>query len=75
MQYEYEIADERVHIFKSGEGTAAYVYWPEELISAAEEQRACKRDPDAPDLTEILAVVLEEHPEIFTCNYNSDLIM
>jgi len=75
MQYEYEIVDERVHIFESGESRAAYVFWPEELIRAVEEQRTGKRDPVVPDFAEISAVVLEEHPELFTCNYNSDLIM
>ncbi|WP_345977683.1 hypothetical protein [Sulfurimonas sp. HSL3-7] len=75
MQYEYEIVDGRVHIVKSGKSRAAYVFWPEELIRSAEEQRTGKRDPVLPDFAEILAVVLEEHPELFTCHYNSDVIM
>jgi hypothetical protein len=72
---EYEIINNKIHIFKNSERTTIYVYWPEELIKIVEEQEAGKINPAVPDFSDILADVLEERPEVFTCHYNSDLIL
>lgn len=72
MQYRYEIADEQIHIYKESENAAAYVYWPEELIRVVDEQGTAQRDPA---LVEILNELLEEYPELFSCDYNSDVVM
>ncbi len=70
MQYDYEIVDDKIHIVKDDGATE--IYWPEELIRTVEAQRT---DENGRALATILAEVLEEYPEIFTCDYNSDLVM
>ncbi|MHC3993683.1 hypothetical protein ACXWTF_02570 [Thiomicrolovo sp. ZZH C-3] len=72
---EYDIIDDKIHIYKNAARTTTYVYWPEELIKIVEAQEAGLRSIVLPDFAEILAEVLDERPECFTCHYNSDLIM
>jgi len=72
---EYEIVDDRIHIFFDGDRSNAYALWPEELIRIVEAQEAGEHGAEAAGLADLLSAVLEEHPEVFVCHYNSDVVM
>jgi hypothetical protein len=71
---EYRIIGEKIHIDPNGSGTAAFEFWPEELITLVEAQEAGNVDAVVPSFAAILSEILEAHPEIFTCHYNADVI-
>lgn len=72
---QYEIIEEQIHIFLDADKTTNYALWPDELVQIVEAQEAGELAVDVPGLAELLSTVLEEHPEVFVCHYNSDLVM
>ncbi len=72
---DYKIIDEQIHIYTYDSGTAAFEFWPEELIKLVEAQEAGSVDAVVPSFAAILSEILEERPEIFTCFYNADIVM
>ncbi len=71
---EYEIIEEKIHIFFDDRKTV-YAFWPEELIQIVEAQETGALKTEIPGLADLASTVLEEHPEVFTCHYNSDVIV
>jgi len=72
---EYEILEAQIHIFFGSDRTNGYLFWPEELIKIVEAQEAGETGTAVPGLAELLSTVLDEHPELFVCHYNSDVVM
>lgn len=72
---EYDIVDGQIQITFQNDSGTQYLLWPEELIKVVEMQKAKESDGSVSALAELLSTLLEEHPEIFTCHYNSDVVM
>ena len=72
---EYDIVAGQIEISFQGDRETQYLLWPEELIKIVEAQEAKEAGSKVPGLAELLSTLLEEHPEIFTCHYNSDVVM
>lgn len=70
----YRIRNEQIFIFQDdGKGTP-FTFWPEDLVKLVEAQEAGSVDDVVPNFKEILSDIMEEHPDLFTCFYNSDVI-
>ena len=70
----YRIVDGQIHVYLDDTREASHVLWPGDLIAIVEAFKDRDHDGAPGMLADLLTILLEEHPEIFTCHYNAEII-